>query len=439
MNIASPFRSKNFFLPLLLLVSSLSFASPSAVITEARQYLADGDAAQAFATLESRESEFAGDVEFDYWLGLTANRAGKSGRALFSLERVLAQRPQHAAARLELAIVYARLNQGDAARRELNTLEGQNPPPAALAQINELRHQLGLGDQARRLGKRVAYVSLETGHDDNVGNWPKDFGFPGFETPNPVDSAYGSLAAGVRQSIDIQADQKLLLSLNGMVRKNNQDNAEQFDQDFLTARAEWVKDMDGRREFAIAGDAGMLRLDGESYHDFFGLEAEWREQRNERTRVLFTLGLRDMNFELDTYDVLLSRLRGGARYQLNQQWRFDGDFTLEYEAQSNDRPGGDSIRAGVRGAANWQYRPTERASIDASFTRTDYTRNYPAGLPFNGENRNDDRWGVGVQWDKTFQRLWQVRARVQYRDQNSSLTTYTFDQTSGSVSLTRYF
>ena len=41
--------------------------------------------------------------------------------------------------------------------------------------------------------------------------------------------------------------------------------------------------------------------------------------------------------------------------------------------------------------------------------------------------------------DKTIRRLWQVKARVQYRDQDSTLTTYTFDQTSGSVSLTRYF
>ena len=73
---------------------------------------------------------------------------------------------------------------------------------------------------------------------------------------------------------------------------------------------------------------------------------------------------------------------------------------------------------------------------DLNYARTEYTTEY--GAPFN-DVRRDDRVLVGVNWEKTFQRLWQLRARVQYRDQDSTLSTYTFDQTSGSVSLTRYF
>ncbi|MFN3713646.1 MAG: tetratricopeptide repeat protein [Alcanivoracaceae bacterium] len=440
-------RSRRFLLSLAVataLTATPAMADSSALVGAARADISAGEAGKAFDSLSAAEAQHAGDIEFDYWLGFAANRAGQSGRALFALERVLAQNPNHAAARLELALAYARLNLGDAARRELDTLDAQSPPPAAQAQINELRRQLGLGDQARRLEKRVAYVSLEAGYDDNTGSYPKDFGLPGLPGPDEIASPYLTLSAGVRQRVDLKSNQRLTFSLNGLLRRHTDDgddplgndDATQFDQDFVGGRAEWSRDLDGRREFALAADLGYLRLDGERYYDYVGADAEWRQQRDDRTRTLFTVGVRNMSFEADQYDNLMSRVRGGVRHQLNRSWRLEGDVTMEYEAAKNDRPGGDAIRASLRGVAGWQFRPDQRLSGDLTFTRTDYTKEY--GAPFN-DSRSDDRWMIGAQWDKTFQQLWQVRARLQYRDQNSTLTTYTFDQTSGSVSLTRYF
>src|SRR5690554_2879544 len=179
------------------------------LLAAAKTELAAGNAEAAFSALQAEEAEHAGNIEFDYWLGLAANRVGKFGRAMFALERVLAQQPNHAAARLELATAYARLNLGEAARRELDILDGQNPPPAAAEQIAALRQQLGLGDQARRLGKRIAFVTLEAGYDDNVGSYPKDFGLGPLlgAGPDAIESPYGSLAAGVRQRVDMQSNQ----------------------------------------------------------------------------------------------------------------------------------------------------------------------------------------------------------------------------------------
>lgn len=421
-----------------------ALADSAALISTAKTELAAGNAEAAFAALQAEESQYAGDIEFDYWLGLAANRAGKSGRAMFALERVLAQQPNHAAARLELAMAYARLNLGEAARRELDILDGQNPPPAAREQIAQLRQQLGLADEARRLGKRIAFVTLEGGFDDNVGSYPKDFGLPGLPGPDAIESPYGSIAAGVRQRVDLKSNQQLNFSLNGLVKRNTDDgtdplgndDATQFDQDFVGGRAEWSRDLDGQREIAVGADLGYLQLDGEHYYTYLGADAEWREQASAETRVLFTLGLRDMQFENDVYDNLMSRVRGGVRHRLNNAWMLTGDIAVEYEAQKNQRPGGDATRAILSGSASWMFLPNQRLTGDLSYARTEYSTEY--GAPFN-DSRTDDRIIVGAQWDKTIRRLWQVKARVQYRDQDSTLTTYTFDQTSGSVSLTRYF
>lgn len=426
-----------------------ALADSAALISTAKTELAAGNAEAAFAALQAEESQYAGDIEFDYWLGLAANRAGKSGRAMFALERVLAQQPNHAAARLELAMAYARLNLGEAARRELDILDGQNPPPAAREQIAQLRQQLGLADEARRLGKRIAFVTLEGGFDDNAGSYPKDFGLlvlpvpPGMKKPEPIESPYGSLAAGVRQRVDLQSSQQLNFSLNGMAKRFTEegdnppnDDATQFDQDFIGGRAEWSRDLDGQREIAAGADLGYLKLDGEHYYTYLGADVEWREQASAETRVLFTLGVRDMQFENDIYDNLMSRVRGGVRHRLNNAWMLNGDIAVEYEAAKNQRPGGDAIRAILSGSASWMFLPNQRLTGDLSYARTEYSTEY--GAPFN-DSRTDDRIIVGAQWDKTIRRLWQVKARVQYRDQDSTLTTYTFDQTSGSVSLTRYF
>ena len=420
-----------------------ALADSTALISAAKADLTAGNAEAAYSALQAEEAQYAGDIEFDYWLGFAANRAGKSGRAMFALERVLAQKPTHAAARLELATAYARLNLGEAARRELDILDGQNPPPAAREQIAQLRQQLGLADEARRLGKRIAFVTLEGGFDDNVGSYPKDFGLPGLAGPDAIESPYASLSAGLRQRLDLQSSQKLNFSLNGMFKRNTDDgsdplgndDATQFDQDFVGGRAEWVRDVDGRREYALGADIGYLQLDGEHYYTYVGADAEWRQQASPETRVLLTVGLRDMQFENDLYDNLMSRVRGGVRHRLNKSWMLNGDIAVEHEA-ADSRPGGDATRAVLSGSASWLFAPNQRLTGDLNYARTEYSTDY--GAPFN-QARTDDRFIVGVQWDKTIRRLWQVKARAQYRDQDSTVSTYTFDQTSGSVSLTRYF
>ena len=59
-------------------------------LARAQQLLRQGQAAQAYAILEPLESANAGDLNFDYAMGVAALDSGHADRAVIALERVLA-------------------------------------------------------------------------------------------------------------------------------------------------------------------------------------------------------------------------------------------------------------------------------------------------------------------------------------------------------------
>ena len=97
-------RRRGIFLALIL-ASSLAHADS---IGELRE-LVDGDTrdatrvAAAWEMATRMEPEHAGDPEFDFWYGLAARAAGQRQQAVFAFERVVANQPGNARAKLELA------------------------------------------------------------------------------------------------------------------------------------------------------------------------------------------------------------------------------------------------------------------------------------------------------------------------------------------------
>jgi len=83
-----------------LLLAVMSGAALSDELTEAaKRLLSERRAKEAYELLLPQERARAGDLEFDYLLGIAANDAGEHERAVFALERVLAQQPANHLAR----------------------------------------------------------------------------------------------------------------------------------------------------------------------------------------------------------------------------------------------------------------------------------------------------------------------------------------------------
>lgn len=413
----------------------------SDLIQAAETALQDNDAQRAYTLLAEQEANYAGNVEFDYWLGLAAVRAGKPARATFALERVVMEQPNHAGARLELATAWLQLGQRDAASEQLDRVERLNPPQQAQAQIDALNRELNRQARNARQRRNGGFIGIEYGDDDNVGTWPEGLEFfPGFRL-EAIDSAYGALKAGYWHRFDVAADQKVRLSANALVRRNDEDEAEQFDQDYLTGRAEWSRDLDGRNEIAAGIDLATLRLDGEDYYTLYGVTGEWRRAVSSATQLTAGIQVRQFDFDLDRYDYLMTRLLGRITHRPAPRWELSADITADYEASDESRAGGDAVLYGIAANAWYQHLPKHRVGAQAGFTRAAYRSDYRLGEAFTAETgaRDDDRFMGALLYDWFPGQRWQVRAQAQYRDQSSTLDTFVYDQTVLSAGLNYYF
>lgn len=411
------------------------------VIEAAQSALQQGDAERAYTLLAEQEANYAGNVDYDYWFGVSAVRAGEPARATFALERVISEQPNHAGARVELAAAWLQLDQRAAAADQLDKVEQLNPPAEAQAQIDALNRELNRQARNARQRRNGGFVGIEYGDDDNVGTWPEGLEFfPGL-TLETIDSGYGSLKAGYWHRFDVAADQKVRLSANALVRRNQEEEAEQFDQDYLTARAEWSHDLDGRNEIAAGVDLATLRLDGEDYYKLYGVNGEWRRVLSSATQLTAGVHVRQFDFDIDRYDYLMTRLLGRITHRPAPRWELSADITADYEASDESRPGGDAVLYGIAANGWYQHLPKHRVGAQVGFTRAAYRSDYRLGEAITAETgaRDDDRFMGALMYDWFPGQRWQVRAQAQYRDQSSSLDTFVYDQTVLSAGLNYYF
>lgn len=426
----------------VMVMPSAAFAAdPGPVIAQAQSELKQGNAQKAYDTMLASELDFAGNAQFDYWFGLSAVRAGEAARASFALERVVAQEPNHAGARLELATAYLQLGQRDAAAEQLDKLEQMNPPAEAQKRIDALNTELNRQRANNGPRRNGGYVGLELGDDSNVGTWPEGLEFFPGATLEAVDSLFYGVKGGYWHRFQVAADQVVTVSGNLLLRRNDEDEAEQFDQDYLGGVAEWVKDIDGASELAATAELSGLNLDGDSYYKSYGAGVQWRQNVDENARFISGLTVRQLDFDLDKYSYMATRLLGRVTHKPAGEWDLSFDFTLDYEAADNDRPGGDALVYGIRGMAWYKLAPKHRVGSALGYSHADYRADYRLGeaITIQTGARDDDRFTASVLYDWFPGQRWQVRGQALYRDQSSSLDAFTYDQTVLTAGLNYYF
>lgn len=110
----------------------------SQTLQEAEGLIRKSEFSAAYQLLEPFEADRAGDVEYDYLLGVAAIESGNLTRGAFALERVLAIKPNHKDARAEMAKAHYLLGEKDAAKAEFNNVLAQNPDAQTKKSIEKL-------------------------------------------------------------------------------------------------------------------------------------------------------------------------------------------------------------------------------------------------------------------------------------------------------------
>ena len=148
---------------LMLLAQSVAFADE--ILDRARRLMQQNNPQAAYQLLAPLESRRAGDVDFDYLLGIAALDSGQRERAVFALERVLAVNPNHAQARAEIARAYFEMGEKANAKREFENVRNANPPEAVKQTIARYLSALEAGPTLFS-----GFVELGFGYDSNVNS-----------------------------------------------------------------------------------------------------------------------------------------------------------------------------------------------------------------------------------------------------------------------------
>ncbi len=143
-----------------------------ALLPQAKKLLNQSQANSAYQLLKPKVNQFAGFIEFDYLLGISALDIGKPGEALLALERSLAQQPDNLQVRAEIARAHFSLKEYDAAQAEFKTIQAKPIPEAARASINRYLDAIKLvsAKKAPRTKSNQTEWTLDwtTGADSNV-------------------------------------------------------------------------------------------------------------------------------------------------------------------------------------------------------------------------------------------------------------------------------
>jgi outer membrane protein len=227
-------------------------------------------------------------VEFDYLLGIAANDAGESERAVFALERVLALEPQNHLARAEIARAYLALGEREAARREFETVRAQAIPEPAKESIERFLAAIRAAETTRIEG----FIELGIGYDSNVNaaTASSQIALPALggiiATLDPAATrrgdAFGSLAAGINVTHRLSELWALVGSAAAAARFHAEEN--DFDQLTLDASlgARWSR---GREALTLGAQLQSFELDYARYRETTGLVAQWQHSFDERRQA----------------------------------------------------------------------------------------------------------------------------------------------------------
>lgn len=239
------------------------------VLADAREMLKKGQAAEAFALLEPLESTRAGEVDYDYLLGVAAYDSSRYDRAVVAFERALVASPGFFSARFDLARTYFALGADDLAQQEFTRLLAANPTPEG---VKAIQSHLDAIERRRKGPERRfrAYLEAGGGHDSNLSSTTPDFttsigsafGIPGvIPTGNSIlrSSPFSAFGAGVSGGLPVANGFELVGSLD--LKARNYSRYSEFDYTLVDAQfgAAWSRE---RTSVQLTAVVQSFRQDG---------------------------------------------------------------------------------------------------------------------------------------------------------------------------------
>lgn len=417
------------------------------LLRDAEALMKAGKPAQAYKLLEPFEFDRSGEVRFDYLIGIAALDSGQPDKATLAFERVLAEDPGYAGARLDLARAYYQLGDMQRAQTEFELVLDQNPSDAARATIQKYLDDIA----ERKIGKRTrvtAYVEGSVGHDSNINNateTPDNMIIPTlYPTSAELADNYYGVAAGGEINHDLDAGFRLYAAADVSQRDYYRQSG--FDSFGLEERAGMVYNT-GTERYRIGMEGGQNTLGGSRYYNVSGLNGDWRhtvDASNQLNVFAQYLQYRYADPILQTNDINQSVAGVGWQHMWEAQATLSGSLYLGTESDVGpatlSNPGGGRIDGakslvGLRVAG--QAAVADKATL--YFSAGEQLGNFSNIDPLILGQRSD-RLGdltAGVSWYLDNQ--WIVRPQLVRYINVSNVAAYSYERNDFSLTIRRNF
>jgi tetratricopeptide (TPR) repeat protein len=425
----------------LFVLAQASAVLADQVTDRAKLLMQQKNPSAALQLLAPLEAQRAGEVEFDYLLGIAALDAGDAQQAVFALERALAVNPNHLQARAEIARAYMILGERDNARREFLSVRNQNPPEAVKETIDRLLSVLERGPT-----RLTGYAEIGMGMDSNVNNatGSGQIAIPAFGggiatlAPGAVRQGdnFTSLAAGFGLVHGLSPEWALLAGLGASLKLNN-DNS-QFDTDTLDGNigARWSRD---KEAVTLGYQLQTFSVDNTRFRDTNGIVAQWQHSYSETRQATAFVQMSDLSYPTQP-------VRDARRTVIGIAWaeglggpRNPVVFGSLYMGEEREQAA--SVQHlghkpfGIRIGGQMTLTPQVTLFANASREERHYGGQEPLFLVARNDTQTDLR--VGVNYVPT--RGWTLTPQFSFTDNQSNITLNKYTRTVASVTLRREF
>lgn len=384
---------------LLLTVAMMQagLAYSDELTSRAQSLISAGKMQDAFRLLESLEAERAGDIEYDLALGQSALAAGEATRALFALERVLAQSPDNVVARATIARAYMVLGETKTALQEFDTVKKLGVPADVSMTVDRyIAEARRLEDSGKT--KLTGFVEGTFGYDTNINAGPSRYPFaapPLTETVTGRSDWFAAVGGGANLYMPLGGGYAMLAGVSASQRNNFSAETRMYDTLAGDANVGVTRTID-QDVLTLMAQASHVTIESDRYRTSKGFTGQWLRNLDARNQVGAFVQYNDLHYR--TQDIRdADRWVGGVSYA--HLWR-SGILGFASAYAVNERPqnslyeyfgfSGVGARVGGRmnldrdtvlfGNASWEYRGYSAVDPLVSVTRRDNQYNLLLGV-----------------------------------------------------------
>ncbi len=410
------------------------------LVAHARQSLADGASGQAYALLITHEQTYAGEPDFDYWLGQAALDNDHPSEATLALERATIRRPAWAAARLALGRAHFALGNWLAAKNEFNHALSLALLPAERQRAEGYLAQIR---QRQTADQRISASRLEwiLGYDDNINTATAaetvaglgDVPFQLSENSRQQNSTYAQLAFTTVHTRPLHGAWQGFAGAS--VKHKEAPNAHAYGSSEITLQGGVLR-KSGNHSWVAGAQAGKFYLDDDPLYFYGSGFMNWQYQLAPGRRIHWFARHTQVNYtdgaaQSNDFTQTMSGIGGVLEKQHYALW-LNGYGGWENTAAALT---GDRTLAGVSAGIGVPLHKdlTWRANLAWQH------KQYQNTLAFFGTARDDKYLNMDMELEWRFQPAWGIALRYAHTHNQANIELYHYERNNVSLILFHTF